>query len=150
MGYERATMFRGGKTFAASLPVALPLGCQPRRRSRMVRSVTDSADAPTPPPSAPVTPPGVPVVGMVGGGQLARMTSQAATGLGVGFRVLAASATDSAAQVCAGTVTGDYTSLGDLTAFAAGCDVLTFDHEHVPGPHLAALEQAGRQVRPGA
>ena len=87
---------------------------------------------------------------MVGAGQLARMTSQAATGLGIGFRVLAASATDSAAQVCAGTVIGDYTSLGDLRSFAAGCDVVTFDHEHVPGPHLAALEQAGRQIRPGA
>jgi 5-(carboxyamino)imidazole ribonucleotide synthase len=37
-----------------------------------------------------------------------------------------------------------------LQAFAAGCDVLTFDHEHVPGAHLAALEQAGVQVRPGA
>jgi len=87
---------------------------------------------------------------MVGAGQLARMTSQAATGLGIGFRVLADSATDSAAQVCAGTVTGDYTSLSDLRAFAARCDVVTFDHEHVPAPHLAALEQAGRQVRPSA
>ena len=56
-------------------------------------------------------PPPAPVVGMVGAGQLARMTSQAATGLGIGFRVLAGSATDSAALVCAGTVTGDYTSL---------------------------------------
>jgi len=98
----------------------------------------------------PDSPPPAPVVGMVGAGQLARMTSQAATGLGIGFRVLAASATDSAAQVCAGTVIGDYTSLGDLRSFAAGCDVVTFDHEHVPGPHLAALEQAGRQIRPGA
>jgi 5-(carboxyamino)imidazole ribonucleotide synthase len=87
---------------------------------------------------------------MVGGGQLARMTSQAATGLGVGFRVLAGSAAESAAQVAAGTWLGDYRSLADLRDFAAGCDVLTFDHEHVPGPHLAALEQDGVQVRPGA
>src|SRR4029077_11164721 len=41
-------------------------------------------------------------------------------------------------------------SLDDLRAFAAGCDVLTFDHEHVPGGHLAALEAAGIQVRPPA
>ena len=40
-----------------------------------------------------------PVVGMVGAGQLARMTAQAAIGLGVGFRVLAGSAADSAALV---------------------------------------------------
>ena len=78
---------------------------------------------------------------MVGGGQLARMTSQAAIGLGVGFRVLAGSAADSAAQVAAGTRLGDYRSLADLRAFAAGCDVLTFDHEHVPAQHLQALER---------
>jgi 5-(carboxyamino)imidazole ribonucleotide synthase len=93
--------------------------------------------------------PGAPVVGMVGGGQLARMTAAAAIGLGVGFRVLADSPDDSAAQVCAGTQVGDYRSLDDLTAFAADADVLTFDHEHVPGDHLAALERAGVAVRPG-
>jgi 5-(carboxyamino)imidazole ribonucleotide synthase len=87
---------------------------------------------------------------MVGGGQLARMTAQAAIGLGVGFRVLADAAADSAAQVTAGTRLGDYRSLADLRDFAAGCDVLTFDHEHVPGEHLTALEQAGVQVRPSA
>ena len=107
--------------------------------SHMVRSVTDSADAPA-----------VPVLGMVGAGQLARMTSQAAAGLGIGFRVLAASAADSAAQVAAGTRIGDYRSLADLRDFAAGCDVLTFDHEHVPGAHLAALGQEGVRARPAA
>jgi 5-(carboxyamino)imidazole ribonucleotide synthase len=91
-----------------------------------------------------------PVVGMVGAGQLARMTGQAAAALGVGFRVLAGSVTDSAAQVVAGTVVGDHRSLDDLRAFAAGCDVLTFDHEHVPAGHLAALERAGARVRPAA
>jgi len=112
--------------------------------------VTDSADAPVPPRPAAVTRGGAPVVGMVGGGQLARMTAQAAISLGVGFRVLADSAADSAAQVSAGTRLGDYRSLDDLRDFAAGCDVLTFDHEHVPGEHLAALERAGVQVRPAA
>jgi 5-(carboxyamino)imidazole ribonucleotide synthase len=91
----------------------------------------------------------MPVVGMVGAGQLARMTCQAAIGLGIGFRVLAGSTADSAAQVCAGTVIGDHSSLPDLLAFASGCDVVTFDHEHVPGPHVAELERAVA-VRPGS
>ena len=112
--------------------------------------MTDSADAPLPLSVAHATPLGVPVVGMVGGGQLARMTSQAATGLGIGFRVLAGHATESAAQVVAGTRLGDYRSLEDLRSFAAGCDVLTFDHEHVPAPLLHALEQDGVQTRPNA
>ena len=95
-----------------------------------------------------------PIVGMVGAGQLARMTCQAAIGLGIGFRVLAASRTDSAALVCADTLIGDYTDQHSLLAFARGCDVVTFDHEQVPGGQLAALEGAvagpgGPVVRPG-
>ena len=56
--------------------------------------MTDSPAAPDAPPVAgPVAGPAAgPVVGMVGAGQLARMTAQAAIGLGVGFRVLADSA----------------------------------------------------------
>jgi 5-(carboxyamino)imidazole ribonucleotide synthase len=91
-----------------------------------------------------------PVVGMVGAGQLARMTAAAAVGLGIEFRVLAAALDESAAQVCAGTVVGDYRSAADLSAFADGCDVLTFDHEHVPRPLLADLEQSGVAVRPAS
>src|SRR6185437_15563302 len=92
---------------------------------------------------------------MVGAGQLARMTCQAAIGLGIGFRVLAASPADSAALICADVVTGDYTDSDALLAFARGCDVVTFDHEHVPGGHLDELEkaaagQASAAVRPGA
>jgi 5-(carboxyamino)imidazole ribonucleotide synthase len=86
---------------------------------------------------------------MVGGGQLARMTVPAATALGVTFRVLADSPADSAAQVCAGTTIGDYRSAADLLAFAKGCDAVTFDHEHVPGDHLAELAAAGVPVHPG-
>jgi 5-(carboxyamino)imidazole ribonucleotide synthase len=92
----------------------------------------------------------MPVVGMVGAGQLARMSYEAAIRLGAGFRVLAETLGDSAAQVCAEAVIGDYRSLPALRAFAAACDVVTFDHEHVPGRHLLALERGGACVRPGA
>jgi 5-(carboxyamino)imidazole ribonucleotide synthase len=87
---------------------------------------------------------------MVGAGQLARMTAAAAIGLGIEFRVLAAAADESAAQVCAGTVLGDYRDAADLLAFAGDCDAVTFDHEHVPGELIAAMEQAGATVRPGS
>jgi 5-(carboxyamino)imidazole ribonucleotide synthase len=87
---------------------------------------------------------------MVGGGQLARMTCRAAAELGVGFRVMAESADDSAARAWPDIRLGNHRSLDDLRGFASGCDVVTFDHEHVPGPHLIALEQAGVVVRPGA
>lgn len=90
-----------------------------------------------------------PIVGMVGGGQLARMTHQAGIPLGIRFRLLAASADESAAQAVADTVLGDEKALGDLRTFAQPCAVVTFDHEHVPTEHLRALEADGIAVRPG-
>jgi 5-(carboxyamino)imidazole ribonucleotide synthase len=92
---------------------------------------------------------GLPVVGMVGGGQLARMTQQAAIALGIRLRVLVETTADSAALVSPFAVVGDYRSYEDLAAFAAGCDVITFDHEHVPLEHLQRLASAGVVVRPG-
>jgi 5-(carboxyamino)imidazole ribonucleotide synthase len=92
----------------------------------------------------------MPVVGMVGGGQLARMTQQAAIALGVTLRVLSDSAHASAARVCPDVRIGEHTSLDDLRAFAKGCAVVTFDHEHVPGPHIETLEEAGVACRPGS
>lgn len=90
-----------------------------------------------------------PVVGMVGGGQLARMTHEAGIPLGVRFRLLSDTPQDSAAQVVSDVTVGDYRDLDTLRAFAAGCDVITFDHEHVPTGHLRALEADGIAVRPG-
>jgi len=87
---------------------------------------------------------------MVGGGQLARMTAAAAVGLGATFRVLAESPTESAALVTRHVALGSHLSLPDIAAFAAECDVITFDHEHVPGAILADLESAGVLVRPGS
>jgi 5-(carboxyamino)imidazole ribonucleotide synthase len=92
----------------------------------------------------------MPAVGMVGGGQLARMTAAAAVGLGATFRVLAESPTESAALVTRHVALGSHLSLPDIAAFAAECDVITFDHEHVPGAILADLESAGVLVRPGS
>ncbi|WP_037679663.1 5-(carboxyamino)imidazole ribonucleotide synthase [Streptomyces albus] len=90
-----------------------------------------------------------PVVGMVGGGQLARMTHEAGIPLGIRFKLLSDTPQDSAAQVVSDVVVGDYRDLGTLRAFAQGCDVITFDHEHVPTEHLRALEADGIPVRPG-
>jgi len=93
---------------------------------------------------------GLPVVGMVGGGQLSRMTHQAGIALGLSLRVLADATHDSAAQVANGVSLGSHTSLDDLLAFAEGCEVVTFDHEHVPGELIKALEDKGHKVLPGS
>jgi 5-(carboxyamino)imidazole ribonucleotide synthase len=93
---------------------------------------------------------GLPVVGMVGGGQLSRMTHQAAIALGLSLRVLADDGYDSAALVARGVDLGSHTSLDDLLAFAEGCEVVTFDHEHVPNDLVQALETKGHTVLPGS
>lgn len=86
---------------------------------------------------------------MVGGGQLARMTHEAGIPLGIRFKLLSDTPQDSAAQVVSDVVIGDYRDLDTLRDFARGCDVITFDHEHVPTEHLRALEADGIPVRPG-
>jgi 5-(carboxyamino)imidazole ribonucleotide synthase len=89
-----------------------------------------------------------PVVAMVGGGQLARMTHQAAIALGQTLRVLAVDADEPAAQVTPDVVIGSHTDLEDLRRVAAGADVLTFDHEHVPIELLDKLVAEGVNVAP--
>jgi 5-(carboxyamino)imidazole ribonucleotide synthase len=90
-----------------------------------------------------------PVVGIVGGGQLARMTHAAGIPLGIRFKLLSDTPQDSAAQVVGDVMVGDYRDLATLRAFAHGCDVVTFDHEHVPTGHLRDLQADGTAVRPG-
>ncbi|MFG2165626.1 5-(carboxyamino)imidazole ribonucleotide synthase [Micromonospora chersina] len=93
---------------------------------------------------------GLPVVGMVGGGQLARMTHQAAIALGQSLRVLALAPDDGAALVAADVQYGDHTDLAALRTFAKGCDVVTFDHEHVPNAHIRTLTEEGVKLFPPA
>ncbi|OBG65129.1 5-(carboxyamino)imidazole ribonucleotide synthase [Mycobacterium sp. E3339] len=85
---------------------------------------------------------------MVGGGQLARMTHQAAIALGQTLRVLATARDESAAQVTPDVVIGSHADLEDLRRVAAGATVLTFDHEHVPTELLDKLVAEGVNVAP--
>lgn len=86
-------------------------------------------------------------VGVVGGGQLARMMIAPAVELGVELRVLAEE--ESMAASLAATAVGDYRDADTVLAFARDVDVVTFDHEHVPQPVLEQLVAAGVAVHPG-
>ncbi|WP_159735117.1 5-(carboxyamino)imidazole ribonucleotide synthase [Arthrobacter sp. 9V] len=90
-----------------------------------------------------------PVIGVVGGGQLARMMAPPATALGFELRVLAEGEDVSAVAAVATAPIGDYKDLDALLEFSKGLDVMTFDHEHVPTQHLQALLDAGVNVQPG-
>lgn len=85
-------------------------------------------------------------VGVIGGGQLARMMQPAAIALGIKLKVLAEAENSSANQ--ATSMVGDYNKYEVLEAFSKTVDVITFDHEHVPVAHLERLQQAGVKVNP--
>ena len=101
---------------------------------------------------------------VVGGGQLARMMAPAAGELGVHLRVLVEAPEASAGQVLADTPVGAASDAAAVRALVAGtsadgwdaplgrarADVLTFEHEHVPGEILAETVESGVPVHPGA
>jgi 5-(carboxyamino)imidazole ribonucleotide synthase len=98
----------------------------------------------------PDLPPGTPRVGIIGGGQLARMSQQPAVALGIQLHVLADSEHDSASQVIPAMSVGAASDEAAIRALADGVDVVTFDHEHVPLAIVRALEARGVAVYPGS
>ena len=93
-------------------------------------------------------PGGFPVVGIIGGGQLARMCAGPAAELALTLSVFAESDDAAAALVVPHAPVGDYRDAEQVREWARGCDVVTFDHEHVPADVLAALEADGVALHP--
>jgi 5-(carboxyamino)imidazole ribonucleotide synthase len=87
-----------------------------------------------------------PRIGVIGGGQLARMMTPPAINLGLKIKVLAEA--DGSSADLATTMVGDYNKLEVVREFARTVDVITFDHEHVPISVLEALEAEGVNVQP--
>lgn len=85
-------------------------------------------------------------LGIVGAGQIARMTYQAALKLGITPRLFAERFDDSAALAAPSVVLNHPDA---LAGFAADCQVLTFEHERIDIGLLQALEQTGNMLRPG-
>lgn len=85
-------------------------------------------------------------VGVIGGGQLARMMIAPASNLGIELKVLAEQENSSAKL--AATLVGDFNDIATVLDFAKTVDVITFDHEHVPMAVLEQLEQQGISVQP--
>jgi len=85
-------------------------------------------------------------VGVIGGGQLARMMIPEAIAMGIEIKVFAEAEGMSASLATVNV--GDYTEAEELGWFADGVDVLTFDHEHVPASALEQLERVGISVQP--
>ena len=91
-----------------------------------------------------------PTVGIIGGGQLARMTHQAAIDLGIDLVVLCPDRDAPALQAGARHLRGAPDQLDDLLRLAASCDVVTLDHEQTPPHLLDAVARRCHRVAPGA
>ena len=85
-------------------------------------------------------------VGVIGGGQLARMMIAPSKKLGISLKVLTESEDSPAAA--AASMVGDYTQLSVVREFSKTVDVISFDHEHVPLEVLEALEAEGVNIQP--
>lgn len=86
---------------------------------------------------------GQPIVGIVGGGQLARMLAEAAFPLGVHVRLFASPNDEGAAEVIPDVTFGSIEDREALIAFANTVDVLTFDHENISHDILVEIESIG-------
>lgn len=93
-------------------------------------------------------PPGS-VIGILGGGQLARMLALAAAPLGLKCHIFAPEMDSPAFHVSASHMVAQYTDESALLEFAAEVDVVTYEFENVP---VAAVEflQKLKPVRPGS
>ncbi|MGR3721979.1 5-(carboxyamino)imidazole ribonucleotide synthase [Abyssibius alkaniclasticus] len=91
-------------------------------------------------------PPGA-TIGILGGGQLGRMLSVAASRLGLACHIYDPDPNAPAAQVAAKHVVAGYDDIAALTAFARGVDVITYEFENIPTAALDALE-ALRPIHP--
>ena len=89
----------------------------------------------------------LPVLGILGGGQLGRMTALAATRLGVTVRILADHESGTGRPL-AGVTVADWTDPAVLRDWAAGCDAVTVESEWAPADRLLAAVPDVR-LRPG-
>ncbi len=90
-----------------------------------------------------------PRVGVIGGGQLARMMQESAVALGIQLHALVEAADGSAGQAIPNSTVGGASERELIMKLAAGVDALTVEHEHVPDEVLAEASQIV-PVRPGA
>ena len=89
-------------------------------------------------------------LGILGGGQLARMTLQAAIPLGIDVAILADAPDSPAGRLTRHEIVGGWDDAAALHAFAQLSEVVTLENEFVPAEVLEQLASSGIVVRPGA
>jgi len=88
------------------------------------------------------------VIGILGGGQLGRMLSVAASRLGYRTHIFEPAGNPPAGQVADRVTTASYDDKAAILAFAEAVDVVTYEFENVPTSALDLIESI-RPIRPG-
>ncbi len=88
------------------------------------------------------------VIGVLGGGQLGRMLSVAASRLGLRCHIFEPGQDPPAGHVAHQVTTADYGDSSALVSFAKSVDVITYEFENVPADALDELESIA-PIRPG-
>ncbi len=108
--------------------------------ARTTQTAQDSISLPLPPGST---------IGILGGGQLGRMLSQAASRLGFDVVILDPEENSPAGRVSRGQIVAAYDDPTALTVLGRVCDVVTFEFENVPAASAEQLAGGGALVAPG-
>lgn len=90
-----------------------------------------------------------PTLGVIGGGELARMCVAPAAALGIDLLIFVSEPNDPAAQICNHEI-GSYKDLSAIRTFAKNCDLITFVDELIPLSVIRAIEEDGVVVRPSS
>ncbi|CAB4567955.1 MAG: ATP-grasp domain-containing protein [Actinobacteria bacterium] len=90
-----------------------------------------------------------PTVGLIGGGEHARMFVAPSAALGLDLLIYVSDPNDSAAQICKHEI-GSYKDLDSIREFAKKCDVVTFADKFIPLSIIRAIEADGVVVRPSS
>ena len=93
---------------------------------------------------------GLGTLGIIGGGQLAKMCAQAASQLGIEVCILERAERFPARHLAAATLRGNWDDGEEVAALARQCDVVTLENEFVDARALRHAEQLGAIVRPGS
>ncbi len=89
-------------------------------------------------------------IGIVGGGQLAKMTALSALEFGCDIHILERNPEGPAMNLAGKTFIGDWDNPDDLLKLAEHADVITLENEFVDANSLSELEKAGHTLFPTA
>ncbi len=89
-------------------------------------------------------------IGILGGGQLARMMIEETAKFGFTYKILSDTPNSPAGQICDAQITGKFSDYDALKKFAEDCDIITLENEFIDSKYVKLIEDSGIRVLPGS